>query len=216
MKQIITKDNSITFHNEKFDETYHCLAGAVSEAKIKFVEPCNIKKLAESGSISILDICFGLGYNTAAAIDAALESNPDCKINVIGLEEDVKLFDLIKEIKAPFKSFRLIQKLDKFNSVIIDKNIQIKILLGDAKETIKKINQKFDAVFLDPFSPKKCPGLWTLDFLKSIKQVMKPGSILATYSCATHLREKLKKLEFQVKDGPIFGRKSASTIAIFK
>ena len=97
MRKIITKDNSITFHNEKFDESYHCLAGAVSEAKIKFIEPCKIRELAKKGSITILDICFGLGYNSAAAIDAALESNPNCKINIIGLENDEKLFNVIKE-----------------------------------------------------------------------------------------------------------------------
>jgi chorismate dehydratase len=180
LERIITKDNSVTFHNEKFDESYHCLAGAASEARIKFVEPCKIKELAKKGYISILDVCFGLGYNSAAAIDEALKVNPNCKIKIIGLENDEKLFELVKMIKAPFKSYKLIQKLDKFNLLVIDNNIQIKIILGDARETIKKLDEKFHAVFLDPFSPKKCPELWTLDFFKDIKAVMKPGSILAT------------------------------------
>ncbi len=203
----------MTFHNEKFDEDYHCLAGAASEARIKFVEPCLINVLAKKGYISILDVCFGLGYNSAAAIDAALKVNPDCKIRIIGLENDENLFELIKQIKTPFKSYKLIQKLDKFNLLIIDNNIQIKIILGDARDSIKTINEKFHAVFLDPFSPKKCPELWTKEFFSDIKNVMKPGSILATYSCATHVRDKLRELGFKVKDGPIFGRKSASTVA---
>lgn len=209
----MTRDSSVTFHNEKFDENYHCLAGAASEAKIKFAEPCKIRELAKTGSISILDICFGLGYNSAAAIDAALEFNPDCKINIIGLENDESLFELIKMIKTPFKSYKLIQKIDKFNLLIIDNKIQIRIILDNALDSIKKINQKFDAVFLDPFSPKKCPELWTLDFFRDIKSVMKPGAIMSTYSCATHVREKLREVNFQVEDGPVFGRKSASTVA---
>lgn len=213
LKRIITKDSSVTFHNEKFDETYHCLAGAVSEAKIKFVEPCKIKELSKKGSISILDICFGLGYNTAAAIDEALRINPDCKIRIIGLENDEKCFDLIKELNPGFKSYKLLQKIDKFNLLIIDKNIQIKIILDDAKESIKKLDKTFDAVFLDPFSPPKNPKLWSLDFFNNIKNVMKPNSILATYSCATHVRDKLKQLGFIVEDGPVFGRKSPSTMA---
>ena len=213
MRKITTKDSSVTFHNEDFDESYHCLAGAASEARIKFVEPCKISELAKSEHINILDICFGLGYNSAAAIDAALKSNPNCKVNIIGLENDEKLFELIKMLKTPFKCYNIIQKLDKFNLLVIDRNIQIKILLGDARVKIKKINKTFDAVFLDPFSPKKCPELWTIDFLKDVKNVMKPSSILATYSCATHVRDKLRELGFKVKDGPIFGRKSASTTA---
>jgi len=216
LEKIITRDKSVTFHNKQFNESYHCLAGAASEARIKFVEPCRIKELARSGSLVILDICFGLGYNSAAAIDTALEANPNCKINIIGLENDEKLFEIIKMLKTPFKSYKLIQKIDKFNLLVIKNNIKIKILLGDARAAIKKIKDSFDAVFLDPFSPKKCPELWTLDFLGDIRAVMNPNSILATYSCAAHVRKKLKQLGFQVEDGPVFGRKSAATIAIFK
>ncbi len=206
----------MTFHNEKFDETYHCLAGAASEARIKFIAPCKIKELAKSGSFSILDICFGLGYNSAAAIDTALESNPNCKINIIGLENDEKCFDLIKEINPEFKSYKLIKKIDKFNLLIIDNNIQIKIILDNARNSIKKLKNTFDAVFLDPFSPPKNPELWTKQFFQDIKNVMKKDAILATYSCATHVRETLRDLGFTVENGPVFGRKSAATIAIFK
>ena len=93
-------------------------------------------------------------------------------------------------------------------------NIEINIIIGDAKETINNIHETFDAVFFDPFSPKKCPELWTLEIFQKINQLMKPGAILATYSCATHVRNKLKDVGFDVQDGPIFGRKSPATIAI--
>lgn len=216
MREIITRDSSVTFHNEKFDESYHCLAGAASEARIKFAEPCKIRELAKTGSVIILDICFGLGYNSAAAIDAVLESNPGCKIRIVGLENDSELFGVIQTLNPPFKSYRFIQDLNK-NRLELNKNkIGIKIILDDALVSIKNLDEKFDAVFLDPFSPKKCPELWTEEFFRDIKSVMKPGAVLATYSCATHVRNKLREAGFEVKDGPVFGRKSAATIAIFK
>lgn len=220
MKKIITKDLSVTFHNEKFDESYKCLGGAASESRIKFVGPCRIAELAKQGSVRILDVCFGLGYNSAAAIDTALESNPDCRINIIGLENDPEVFDIIKEIDAPFKNYNIIKRLSTNNLEFADKNLKIKIILDDARQSVKNLvkgnDAKFNAVFFDPFSPKKCPELWTLEFMDDIKKLMKKGAILATYSCATHVRNKLKELGFNVSDGPVFGRKSPSTVAIFK
>lgn len=214
MRRIITKDLSVTFHNEKFDESYKCLGGAASESRIKFVGPCRIAELAKKGSIRILDVCFGLGYNAAAAIDTTLESNSDCRIEIIGLENDPEVFDIIKEVDAPFKHYNIIKKLSINNLEIINKNVKIKIILDDARKSVKGINDLFDAVFFDPFSPKKCPELWTLEFFDDIKKVMKKGAVLATYSCATHVRQKIISLGFEVKDGPIFGRKSPSTIAV--
>jgi len=218
LKKIITKDLSITFHNEKFDESYKCLGGAASESRIKFVEPCKIAELAKSGNIKILDVCFGLGYNAAAAIDAALESNPSCKIEIIGLENDPEVFDIISELDAPFKNYNLIKQIK--DNILNTDNVKIKIIVADARQSIKDlskdINEKFDAVFFDPFSPAKCPELWTLEFLEDVKKVMKKGAVLATYSCATHVRNKLRTLGFDVKDGPVFGRKSPSTVATFK
>ncbi len=88
MKQVLTKDGSVTFYNEKYTETYHSMSGGVEEALKKFTEPCKIAELAKKGEVNILDVCFGIGYNTAVAIDVALEANPNCKINVVGLEND--------------------------------------------------------------------------------------------------------------------------------
>jgi tRNA U34 5-methylaminomethyl-2-thiouridine-forming methyltransferase MnmC len=214
LRRIITKDLSVTFHNEKFDESYKCLGGAASESRIKFVGPCRIAELARKGSIRILDVCFGLGYNSAAAIDVALESNPDCKVEIIGLENDPEVFDIIKEIDAPFKNYQIIKKLNVNSLEISEKNIKIRIILEDARRSVKNFKEQFDTVFFDPFSPKKCPELWTLEFLDGIKKVMKKGAILTTYSCATHVREKLASLGFDASDGPVFGRKSPSTVAV--
>ena len=71
-------------------------------------------------------------------------------------------------------------------------------------------------MFLDPFSPPKNPELWTESFFREVKKLMKPKAILATYSCARIVRDNLKKAGFIVKDGPIIGRRSPSTLAYIK
>jgi len=210
LKQRVTKDNSITLFNEEYQEYYHSIHGAIEEAFEKFVKPCKIAELAKTGKIKILDICFGMGYNSAAAVEIALESNPECEIEIIGLENDQKILDEMKKLNPPLKYYDLI------NRNKIDKRVKLKIILGDAKEKIKELNEKFDAVFLDPFSPQVCPKLWTKEFFAEIKQVMKDSAILATYSCARLVRDNLKANNFIVKDGPCVGRRGPCTIATLK
>jgi chorismate dehydratase len=214
MEKVMTDDGSETFRNDDVDECYHTKSGAIEEAFKKFAEPCKIKELAKKGKIRILDVCFGFGYNTAAAIDTALEENKDVEIESVGLENDERVFDMIQELNPKVKSFELIKQLNKNNLKITKNNISISILLGDARETIKTVSQSFDAVFFDPFSPKKCPELWTEELFREIYDRMEKGAILATYSYARVVKDNLKNAGFRVEDGPIVGRRSPSTIAI--
>ena len=210
LKQKITEDSSITLFSEKYQEHYHSTKGAVEESFEKFVKPCRIAELAKSGKIRILDVCFGVGYNSAAAIDVALESNPDCIIEIVGLENDQNILDEMKNLNPAFKYY------DTIKGEKSDPRVKIKILVADARVSIKELTEKFDAVFFDPFSPKVCPELWTKEFFADVKNVMKPGAILTTYSCARIVRDNMKAVGFKVEDGPVLGRRGPATIARLK
>ena len=214
MQQIKTPDGSVTFHNTEFNEAYHSKSGAKEEAVKKFVEPCQIKEIAKTGSLKILDFCFGLGYNTAAAIDAALEENPGCKIEVIGLEIDEKMLQLLVDLPDSFLSYPLIKETIKNKYTYNKDNIQIQLLIGDATQTIKRIENEFDAIFFDPFSPKKCPALWTEEIFKECYRLLKKNRRLATYSCARIVRDNMRKAGFTIIDGPQLWRRGPSTIGV--
>ncbi|MEM4245309.1 MAG: MnmC family methyltransferase [Candidatus Nanoarchaeia archaeon] len=204
MRKIITNDGSITYYNEKYDECYHSKTGAVEEAEKKFVEPAKIRN-----GMKILDICFGLGYNSMAAIKKAK------KLRITALENDEEVLKKIQKInvKGYKKEYGIIKKAAK-EKHYKDKNVEINIIMGDATKTIKRINEKFDTVFLDPFSPPKNPELWTEKFFKEIKKRMKKGARLTTYSCARKVRDNLKKAGFKVYDGPKIGRRGPSTVGV--
>ncbi|MDP3728277.1 MAG: MnmC family methyltransferase [bacterium] len=200
MKLTKTKDNSYTFFNEKYQEAYHSLTGALEEAQKKYIEPLGVK----DGQV-ILDICFGLGYNTFAAIEKAKH------LKVIALEIDEEILKELQSLEINNK-YNIIKKIAR-EKYYKDKNYEITLLLGPAQETIKTIKETFDIVFLDPFSPKKNPELWTKEFFQEIFNRMKPGAKLATYSCARAVRENLKEVGFIVTDGPSVKRRGPSTIA---
>ena len=199
MKTVQTKDGSLTFYNPDYDEHYHSLSGAMEEAQKKYVEALEVKD-----GDTILDICFGLGYNTYAAILAKTN------LKIVALEKDEAVLQKLQEIDQP--KFDIIKKLAK-DKVYKDNDYDLKLIMGNAEQTIKQVTETFDIVFLDPFSPKKNPELWTTDFFKEIFKRMKPGARLATYSCARLVRENLKAVGFEVTDGPTIGRWAPATIA---
>lgn len=208
MIKIKTNDGSTTYYSQEYKETYHSKVGAIEESLQKYIIPCKISK-----GKKILDVCFGLGYNTATAMHTSTD------LKIICLEKNKKLLKtIIYDLPIPEKlkkEYSIIKKLAK-NLIYKDNNYSLKLILGDATKTIKKITEKFDAVFLDPFSPPKNPELWTTEFLNNIYKLMKKGSILATYSCAKKVRKNLTKVGFKIIDGPKVGRRGPSTIAIKK
>lgn len=86
---IKTNDSSITLYNIHFEDVYHSKVGAYTEAMYKYVIPSGILEFVKhSSSVRILDVCYGLGYNTRAAVNEILKINPECEIFVSALEID--------------------------------------------------------------------------------------------------------------------------------
>ncbi len=214
MQKIITQDGSETFLNEQVKETYHSHTGGVEEALKKYAIPCKIKELAKTGKVTILDVCSGMGYNSAMAIDVALEENPDCVVEVVGLEYDPEIIKKIQEVNPLIKFFKHYKKLTPENLTFIEGKVSVKYLLGDARETCKTLpDNYFDAVFFDPFSPQSAPEMWQKEFFQEMWRVMKKSAILATFSCARMARDNMAAAGLLYDDGPILGRRGPGTIA---
>lgn len=201
MEFVITRDNSVTLFSEKYKEHFHSLSGALEEAQKKYVEAVGI----ENGYV-LLDICFGLGYNSFAALNSAEA------LTIFALENDSRILKKISDVplSGKYDIIKTFAETGQYN----DKNYKLFLFLGDALETINNVPPNVDRVFLDPFSPKKCPELWTAPFFQKIFEKMKHGAKLATYSCARIVRQNLRDVGFLVYDGPCIGRWAPSTIAI--
>jgi hypothetical protein len=87
---LTTGDGSLTFFSEEFGQAFHNVSGAAQEALEKFVRPCRLDRLPlerdPAQPIRLLDICFGLGYNSGLALETIWQIRPDCLVEVIGLE----------------------------------------------------------------------------------------------------------------------------------
>lgn len=216
----LTKDGSYTFFSEEFQEAFHSVYGAKQEAEIKFVQPTLIKERARArNSLRILDICYGLGYNSAAAMEAIWQINPQCHIDLVALEisaavpQQAIANNFLSQWRSPIP--QLLAELTQ-NYSVKGNYFQGKLLLTDARQTIQQLGDwQADAIFLDPFSPPKCPQLWTVEFIAQVAQHLAPQGRIATYSCAAAVRSSLLLAGLKIGSTPGVGRKSPGTVAAF-
>ncbi|ELR96659.1 tRNA (5-methylaminomethyl-2-thiouridine)(34)-methyltransferase MnmD [Gloeocapsa sp. PCC 73106] len=217
----LTADGSWTFFSPEFDELFHSHQGAKQEAEQKFVETCKIRQKAEQSScLRLLDICYGLGYNSAAALNAIWSVNPDCRVELIALEinEEVPRQAVLENLLT-WSNSRVVHNLAKLaqHHHCHTPYLEAKILLGDARNNLPKLKQEgfqADAIFLDPFSPPKCPQLWTVEFLALVADCLDSEGRLATYSCAASVRTALQLAGLYFGSTPSVGRRSPGTIAL--
>jgi tRNA U34 5-methylaminomethyl-2-thiouridine-forming methyltransferase MnmC len=220
---IPTADGSFTFFSDEFNEAFHSQYGARQEAECKFVQPAGLAQLAQqSSSIRLLDICYGLGYNTAEALAAIWRINLKCRVEWVGLELDKTVPQaaiaqgFLNEWPTPVAEI-LAQVICQ--PIVESSYFSGQLRLGDARQTIQSICQlgfQADAVFLDPFSPPHCPQLWTVEFLSWVARCLKPSGKLLTYSCSAAVRSALQASGLQIGSTVPVGRRSPGTVASFK
>lgn len=220
MDEIITEDGSITYYNAEYDDIYHSKSGAIEESFEKYVKP-GLNGMFDSAPevIRILDVCFGAGYNSAAAIDYIKEIYPDTKIEVVALEIDSGILDKIPTLTSGFANFKMIQEAYNNNFLYDDGSVKIRIVKEDARVSVKDLFKegfadKFDLCFHDAFSPSKHRDLWSSELFSDIFKLMKKQGRLMTYSCARWVRDNFREAGFTVIDGPRVGRRGPATIAI--
>jgi len=216
-----TGDGSWTFFSQDFGELFHSHHGAKQEAKKKFVEPTRLAQQGVKGEVCLLDICYGLGYNSASALETLWSANPQCEVSWVGLELDRRVAEMAIAHNFhdnwPHPINPIVSQLARTRGATTPQFTGT-LHIGDARQTLQAvIAQGFqaDAIFLDPFSPPTCPQLWTVEFLALVAQVLKPEGYLATYSCAASVRAALRLAGLAIGTTSPVGRKSPGTLARF-
>ncbi|MBS4067332.1 MAG: hypothetical protein KGZ62_01880 [Sulfurimonas sp.] len=188
---VLSEDGSYTAYSKEYGEHYHSTKdGALYESLVKHVEPA-FKIKQNQDEINILDICFGLGFNSLAAIYYHKKNALTSKLNIFSPELDASLVKSLLNFSYP-KEFddllHIVTNLVK-NGVYDEENLHVELFLGDAREYLKKFpKEKFDIVYQDAFSPSANPALWTKEYFSDIKNIIKENGILTTYSIALPTR----------------------------
>lgn len=197
---VITEDGSLTLYSKEFDQTYHSARdGALQESLQKHVLPA-FKLRENKKKLNILDICFGLGYNTLTTLYYLKTQGLDTKVHILSPEFDRELVTSLATFRYP-KVFAILQPVIEAlskNFYYEDEQCTIEILPGDARVSLPKITRKIDIVYQDAFSPKQNPMLWTREYFSDLRSICAEDAILTTYSVAIATRMGLYENGFEV------------------
>jgi tRNA U34 5-methylaminomethyl-2-thiouridine-forming methyltransferase MnmC len=230
-----TADGSITCFDNETGEHYHNKAGAYTEAKLNYVEPSGVIDLfRNTRKLSVLDLPFGLGYNTLVMLQQILELQSEQsmpgEIDVVGIESDANIIKVVEQVLEDdrFKTLRTAlrgQNEQNFDALM---NLQparfklrnisalIDVRHGDMRQILPQLREadyRFDAVWHDPFSPNKMPELWTTDIFKAYRAMMPGHGRVCTYSVSVTTRGGLLEAGFNIYGSTPVGDKSGGTVA---
>ncbi|MEE1129959.1 MAG: MnmC family methyltransferase [Methanobrevibacter sp.] len=223
---VLTDDGSYSIKSKEINhkvETLHTSTGAISESFEKFIKPM---KFNYDENIAILDICAGLGYNSSAAIADFItnSSNSNLTIDMVEISHATLACGLL--VPSPVKEHDITKKAIERELIAqnyaglnlekteIPENIDINVYIEDARQTVQRLKDNtYDAIFLDPFSQNMAPELFSLEFFKEFRRVIKDDGIVATYTSSAPVRDAFIEAGFYIGLGPIFGRKQGGTLA---
>jgi tRNA U34 5-methylaminomethyl-2-thiouridine-forming methyltransferase MnmC len=224
-----TEDGSWTLAHPLHGETCHSRAGAWSQALERYARPCRLRERALAGAaeLHLLDIGTGLGLNLAAAL-AELEGT-GCRLHAETFELQPSVLEAMLALVAregaldpraePWHARvrAALARALRGTAAVIDLGGcgTLRVCLGDARVCLdeRTPEPRFDAVFLDGFSPRREADLWQPEFLQSVARRMTGGAWLSTYTVSKPVRRALAAAGLQVFPGPAVGRKREGTLA---
>lgn len=212
----IGEDQAESFFNKEAKDYYHSKIGPITEARHKFVEPSCLKELLlKDKEVKILDLFFGLGYNTGVALDFAYSITQKPKIEITAIENDLEIIRKIQVLKVPneYKMWTsFLGALAEKNYLKFD-NVTIELIQKDIFEVINNLPKKyFNLIFFDPFSYKATPEFWEDSFLTCVFALLTSGGTLTTYSSLKRVEKLAINLGYGVERVKPIGRKKTSLV----
>ncbi len=214
LRILCTGDGSRTLHSSYYGQTYHSMHGAEHEALHVFLEGTNIAKtLAQQQRASVLEVGFGVGLNFLLTATAA--ERHGATLHYTGLDRCIPDADTLAALdhgsvagSCAVAEFLIAWRRhygpdlpEGHYSLCLENDGLLELVIGEATQVLLP-EKRYDAIYLDPFDPRRNPELWTLAFFRLLFAATKPGGVLATYSAAGAVRRGLIAAGFIVERCP--------------
>ena len=195
-----SEDGTCTAYSAEYGEHYHSTKdGALTESLKKHVIPA-LSCFEDTPSLRILDICFGLGFNTLSTLYYLRERGISKHIEIVSPEMDEALVRSLNVFEYPERFRELLPVIRALSETghYEDKNVKIDVLFGDARKLLPTIDRPFDIIYQDAFSPEHNPALWTREYFAELARLTHENSVITTYSTALKTRLALYENGFNV------------------
>lgn len=216
MDWVQSEDGSYTAYSPEYDEHYHSTKdGALNESLKKHIEPAfQIHKAKDH--LKIIDICFGLGFNTLLSLFYRDTYYPDTTLEIYSPE-------LNGELVASLVTFPYPEIFEPYLNVITDivtlggyedERTSITVDITDARVAMRELPGIWDVCYQDAFSPSVNPLLWTREYFGDVARLMGDEGVVTTYSIALAIRMGLHENGFNVYLNAGEGYRSATVASV--
>lgn len=193
----------------RFHDPYFNLDNGLAETRHVFLDGNGLPDRFRPG-FHIGELGFGTGLNFLTTVQCWADSGQDGTFTFTSFEAfPMGAEDMARALAAfPELSDLAQELLDQIGQPEIRVGGGVlRIIEGDARETVPAWDRRADAWYLDGFAPAKNPELWEPALLQAVADHSTPGATAATYSAAGHIRRALDAAGFTVTRTPGFGRK---------
>jgi tRNA U34 5-methylaminomethyl-2-thiouridine-forming methyltransferase MnmC len=200
MDWVQSEDGSFTAYSSQYNEHYHSTKdGALNESLKKHIEPAfTIHK--NKNHLRLIDICFGLGFNTLLTLYYRDTYFPDMTLEIYSPELDGDLVASLVDFPYPeiFEPYRNIITDIATLGGYEDERTQITVEITDARVAMRELDGEWDVCYQDAFSPSSNPILWTKEYFADVARLIGEKGLITTYSTALSTRLALFENGFSV------------------
>ncbi|MDB6177248.1 tRNA (5-methylaminomethyl-2-thiouridine)(34)-methyltransferase MnmD [Paracoccus sp. Z330] len=201
--QLTWRDGAVPV-SVRFDDPYFSLSGGLAETRHVFLDGNDLPARLHAG-FHVAELGFGTGLNCLALASVA-------QVPVVMTSFEAYPMDVAQLTQAhgAFPGFAALsaQLRQGWGQPCIQVgHVQLRLQIGDVRQTLPQWDGQADAWFLDGFSPAKNPEMWAPEIMAQVATHSASGATFATYTAAGHVRRALSDAGFEVERRKGFGSK---------
>ena len=195
--KIVLEDGSVTLWNQTYRDYYHPKSGAYKQAKELFLGKSDLRNRLKKGDVKLLDIGFGMGYNTFVALEFA-QTLAQNHLAIKAIDQDRMLLQHTSTMVSNALHGKMLKTLFE-EGVLCDDFTQIDFINAEARYAVTLLEESFDVIFLDPFIESNNASLVSVEFFQMLRKLLKPDGVLVASTVLQATQIGLRLAGFDVK-----------------
>lgn len=211
----------------EYRDVFRSRRGAWEESIAVFVEGADVaSRWRGRHCFSILELGFGTGTNFLATLGRWLaDAERSDRLDYVGIEarllsrDDLQraLAVLLASVPDPDRVLENLRaellrqwpaQVPGFHRLrFANEKVVLTLVVAPVQTALRQLQLQADAVYLDGFAPASNPQMWSEAVLRGVARQCRPGGIVASWTSARLVRDRLSEAGFEVQRLPGAGGK---------
>ncbi len=215
--------NNDTPTSKRFGDVYFSSDDGLMESRHVYLDTIGAPEIwsnmaQDNSHFTLLENGFGTGLNFIITCHEWLKTaSPGARLIYIATEKyPLNKKDIARALSRwPELSPEKNELLNNYPSLtqgfksreLFSGRIKLLLLIGESVTSLKQLEARVDAVYLDGFAPSCNPDMWSVDLFSEIARLAAPNCRLATFTAASQVRRDLEDVGFNMSKSAGFGKK---------